>query len=686
MRTLCAATATVGMLAAVPAGLVAVAAPQARAAVSPSDGLALTPPMGWNDWNTFGCDVSERLVKETADVIVTGGLKDTGYEYVNIDDCWMMPDRDPQGRLVPNPQTFPNGIKGVADYVHSKGLKLGIYESAGRNTCAPVPTQPGRYFPGSLDHERQDAASFAAWGVDLLKYDNCSNDSLPDQPRYRAMRDALRETGRPILYSLCNWGLADVATWGAGTGHTWRTSGDIFRTWDSILSNYRANLPLAAYAGPGGWNDPDMLQVGRGLSNTEDKAHFSVWAQMAAPLIAGNDLRNASPETLAILGNREVIAVDQDPLGKQGVRISSAGGMDVLAKPLADGDVSVLLFNTTDSAATVSTTAAKAGLPAAPSYVLKDLWEKSTSTTTGPISAQVPAHGVVMYRVSAAAPRVSLTAAGGGGAPLTQTGDLASGGFAADWGTSEGSGIARLTSVTAGPLVHQYAIAAGRVHGRDLDTRTGRWTGWAELPGGASGARDISAAVVDNVVHLQIAGWDGGLWTQRGDYNAGRFNPSWTQVGGTGNLTNLTSVASGTKVRLYGVADGHVYGQDLDTVTGRWSGWTEIPGGATGVRDVTAAVIGTTVHLQIVGGDGALWSQVGDYSAGRFNPAWTRAGGSGLNRVTSVPSGPRIHVYATVDGSVRSSALDTAAGAWSEWKEVPGSLTSVADLTASATN
>jgi alpha-galactosidase len=361
-----------------------------------SNGLALTPPMGWNDWNAYGCNVSETLVKQTADKIVSSGLAAAGYQYVNIDDCWMQHSRDASGNLQPDFTKFPDGISGTAAYVHSKGLKLGIYEDAGTATCAG--------FPGSLGHETADARLFAAWGVDYLKYDNCNNNGSTTQAqyisRYSAMRDALAATGRPIVYSLCEWGVNAPWTWGANVGNLWRTTGDIGASFSSMLSIFHANVGLSSFAGPGAWNDPDMLEVGNGMSATEDRAEFSLWAEMAAPLLAGNNLVNASATTLSILGNRSVIAVDQDSLGRQGTMVSTTGGLDVLAKPLSNGDVSVVLFNENASTATISTTAGAIGKSGASSYTLTDLWSGATSSTSGAISASVPGHGVVMYRVA----------------------------------------------------------------------------------------------------------------------------------------------------------------------------------------------------------------------------------------------------------------------------------------------
>jgi len=383
----------------VPLAVVTTVAAQAPAAAL-DNGLARTPPMGFNDWNAFGCSVSEKLIKETADYFVSSGMKAAGYEYVNIDDCWMTHQRDPgTGRLVPDPDKFPDGIKGTADYVHSKGLKLGIYEDAGTKTCAG--------YPGSLGHEQLDAQTFADWGVDYLKYDNCNNAGSDSQDsyiqRYTAMRDALKATGRPIVYSICEWGSFDPATWAGDVGNLWRTTGDIHDGYGSMVSIFHQNVDLYPHAHPGAWNDPDMLEIGNGgMTDREYRSHFSLWSEMAAPLLAGTDLREATPATMDIYLNREVIAVDQDPLGKQARPLSRADGHWVLDKPLANGDHAVVLFNETDHAATFGTTAKAVGLPHAAAYDLRDLWAHSTTETAGRIAASVPAHGTVKYRVSTA--------------------------------------------------------------------------------------------------------------------------------------------------------------------------------------------------------------------------------------------------------------------------------------------
>ncbi|MFG2352530.1 NPCBM/NEW2 domain-containing protein [Streptomyces sp. NPDC048521] len=381
----------------------ALAAPaQEPAAPALADGLALTPPMGFNNWNSTHCraDFDEAMVKGIADLFIDKGLRDAGYQYVNLDDCWALPDRDANGKLVPDPARFPNGIKAVADYVHAKGLKLGIYTSAGTKTCNSAG------FPGALGHEESDAQQFADWGVDYLKYDNCNNLGVDARTRYRTMRDALKaasaRTGRPIVYSICEWGENKPWEWASDVGHLWRTTGDISDSWSSMLSILKQNLPLAPYAGPGHWNDPDMLEVGNGgMTDTEYRSHFSLWSVMAAPLLIGTDLRKASQATYDILGNKEVIAVDQDPLGKQGTVVSSAGGRWVVAKEMKDGSRAVALFNESGTAQRIATSASAVGLPDADAYTLRDLWQHRGYNTAGTIAATVPAHGTVLLRVAA---------------------------------------------------------------------------------------------------------------------------------------------------------------------------------------------------------------------------------------------------------------------------------------------
>ncbi|WP_431878308.1 glycoside hydrolase family 27 protein [Micromonospora marina] len=398
---------------------VALAATVTDQAVAPrparalDNGVARTPPMGWNTWNTFGCNIDETLIRQTADAIVSNGLRDLGYKYVVVDDCWFNPNRDAQGNLQAHPQRFPSGMKALGDYLHARGLLFGIYQVPLDKTCAQV----GGAFPGatgSLNHEYQDARQFAAWGVDYLKYDWCSGTgTINDQvARFGIMRDALAATGRPIVYSINpnsyhaktgpqrNW--SDVA-------NLWRTTEDITNAWNTGQTNgypmgiqniVDVTVPLAGYAAPGGFNDPDMLEVGNGgMNDTEMRSHFALWSMLAAPLMMGNDVRSANAATLAILRNANLVAINQDTLGRQAVQVSFDGTRRVLAKPLANGDVAVALFNQGGSTTTVSTTAAAIGKSGS-SFTLRDAWTGATSTSTGAISASVPAHGTVVYRVS----------------------------------------------------------------------------------------------------------------------------------------------------------------------------------------------------------------------------------------------------------------------------------------------
>ncbi len=398
-------------LAAAAVGFIALIGPAPAEALG--NGVAKTPPMGWNSWNSFGCNPSETLVKQMADAMVSSGMKDAGYEYVVIDDCWFNPNRDSSGNIQPNTSRFPNGMKAIGDYLHSKGLKFGIYEGPLSKTCAQYfNSYPGA--TGSQGHEYADAKQFASWGVDYLKYDWCDpSGSIDEQVRtFAIMRDALASTGRPIVYSINsnsvhsktgpqrNWG--DVA-------NMWRTTEDIQDMWLSNQTNgypmgvqniVNVTVPLASYAAPGAWNDMDMLEVGRGgMTETEQRSHFALWAIMNSPLIAGNDLRSMSSTTRDILTNRDLIAINQDSLGMQAKQIAFDGTRRVLAKPMADGSVAVALLNQGTSTTTITTSAAAIGATGS-SFTLKDAWTKASTTTTGSISASVPGHGVVVYRVT----------------------------------------------------------------------------------------------------------------------------------------------------------------------------------------------------------------------------------------------------------------------------------------------
>ncbi|KAJ9168894.1 hypothetical protein P3X46_020373 [Hevea brasiliensis] len=358
-----------------------------------SNGVGRTPPMGWNSWNHFQCNIDEWTVKTTADALVSTGLAALGYKYVNIDDCWAEESRDWKGNLRPKSSTFPSGIKALADYVHARGLKLGIYSDAGYTTCS-------KKMPGSLGHEQQDASTFAQWGIDYLKYDNCYHDGSAPQDRYAKMSYALHKVGRPILYSICEWGEEYPAKWAGQYGNAWRTTGDIKDTWESVTSIADENNRWGRYAGPGRWNDPDMLEVGNGEMTLEEyRSHFSIWALMKAPLLIGCDVRSASRQTLRILGNKEVIDVNQDPLGVQGRKIRSKAGLEIWAGPLSRKRVVVVLLNRSGSRAPISVGWREVGLSPYSPVIVRDLWARSfvSMSKRYGLTAYVAPHACKIY-------------------------------------------------------------------------------------------------------------------------------------------------------------------------------------------------------------------------------------------------------------------------------------------------
>jgi len=358
---------------------------------APGSSLAQTPPMGWNSWNKFACNVSEQLIRETADAMVSSGMQAAGYQYVNIDDCWQV-SRDAQGTIVADAARFPSGIKALADYVHDKGLKLGVYTDAGTLTCEKR--------PGSLGHELQDAKTYAAWGVDYVKIDWCHAEGLDPEVQYTKFRDALAQAGRPIVFSICNWGVKAPWTWGPATGNLWRTTGDIKDTWDRMSVIGFSQNGLEKFAGPGHWNDPDMLEVGNGgMKPDEYRVHMALWALLAAPLLSGNDLRNMTSETKKMLTNSEVIAVDQDAKGVQGHRVWDEGPLEIWAKSLADGSSAVGLFNRGESELKITLDFKTLGINGRAK--LRDLWQhKDVGVADDSYTAAVPKHGVVLLKVS----------------------------------------------------------------------------------------------------------------------------------------------------------------------------------------------------------------------------------------------------------------------------------------------
>lgn len=375
-----------------------------RAGAQKFEDIARMPPMGWNSWNKFACDgINEKVIREVADAMVSSGMQQAGYQYIVIDDCWQVA-RDSAGNIIADPVKFPGGIKALADYVHSKGLLFGIYTCAGSKTCA------GR--PASLGYEYQDARQYAAWGVDFLKEDWCNTTTQNAPASYALMRDALHKAGRPIVFNLCEWGSNKPWLWAKDVGHLWRTTGDISDKWSytepgdtaarsgSVLGNLDLEDGLEKYAGPGHWNDPDMLEVGNGgLTEDEERAHFSLWCMLAAPLLAGNDLRNMTPATKAILTNKAAIAVDQDPLGQQGYRVSRTQGLEVFLKPLSGGDTAVCLLNRSEQEMKLDF--AWKDYAIGGGHAIRDLWKnQDAGTTTAPYRGTIGRHQAIMLRLA----------------------------------------------------------------------------------------------------------------------------------------------------------------------------------------------------------------------------------------------------------------------------------------------
>ncbi|KAK8792780.1 hypothetical protein WA158_004944 [Blastocystis sp. Blastoise] len=351
------------------------------AVVAFDNGLGLTPPMGFNTWNKFHCKIDEKLARDTADAMVNLGLLELGYEYMNLDDCWQVARDNTTKVIIEDPKTFPSGMKALADYVHSKGLKFGVYSDAGTMTCQKR--------PGSLGFEEVDANTYAEWGVDYLKYDNCNNEGIIPEHRYPPMADAFKNAKRTMFLSMCEWGQNKPAEWARLTGNSWRTTGDIKDTWDSMIGICDKNEPLWRAAGPGGWNDPDMLEVGNGgMTYDEYKTHFSLWSIMRSPLLIGCDLTKATEETLEILKNTEIIALNQDRLGVQGHRVWSdkggnkevkgdipTGNIEVWSEPLIDGSYAIVLFNRGTEPADITATFTDCGMRENTSAYVRDLWK-----------------------------------------------------------------------------------------------------------------------------------------------------------------------------------------------------------------------------------------------------------------------------------------------------------------------
>ena len=367
------------------------------------DTIAQTPPMGWNSWNCFEKNINENVIRQIADVMVSSGMKDAGYSYLVLDDFWMI-DRDEDGNILADPEKFPHGMKALADYIHSKGLKFGLYLDLGTNTCGGS--------VGSRGYEYQDALQLARWGVDFTKVDWCSHDASDEKTAYLRMRDALKNSGRPILFSLCEWGKNAPWTWGAEVGQMWRVSSDLVDCFSctvewgglGVLEVIDIMAPLYQYAGPGHWNDADMLQIGNlNLSETECITQFSMWCMLAAPLFAGNDLLHMTPSTREILTNSEAIAVNQDSLGKQAIRCMDYGEHEIWLKPLSGGDYALCFLNRGEQDWKLNYDWKKlTHIDKGKTYTLRDLWKhRDIGNTDCPLKTAICAHGVLMLRLTA---------------------------------------------------------------------------------------------------------------------------------------------------------------------------------------------------------------------------------------------------------------------------------------------
>lgn len=377
-------------------------------------GLAMTPPMGWNSWNTFATNIDEKLVKETADIMVSSGMAAAGYNYIVLDDGWMTKERDENGDLIPDPVKFPSGMKAIIDYVHSKGLKFGLYNCAGTHTCAG--------YPGTRGYEYQDARFYAKLGIDFLKYDWCNTAGITAKEAYNTMSNALKVAGRPIVFSLCEWGDNQPWEWGEPVGNLWRISGDIYpcfdcefkhpENWSSwgFMKIVEMRKDIRKYSGPDHWNDFDMMEVGNEMTTIEDRSHFAMWCMMASPLIAGNDFRKMKPETLAILTNKNLIAVNQDKLGIQGFKLTIEDGVEVWVKPLSDGAWAVTFLNRTELPKKINFDWKKNPIKDADFgyeadfnktiFKIKDLWKnKEAGTTKKNFTADIVPHDVITLRL-----------------------------------------------------------------------------------------------------------------------------------------------------------------------------------------------------------------------------------------------------------------------------------------------
>ncbi len=365
--------------------------------------LAMTPPMGWNSWNKFGCDINEQTIRETADAMAANGMRDAGYRYLVIDDCWQI-GRDSSGNIIADPKRFPSGMKSLGDYIHSKGLKFGIYSDAGTATCQ------GR--PGSRGYEFQDARTYASWGADYLKYDWCNYGKQNPESSYITMRDALYKAGRPVVFSICEWGVSKPWEWASDIGHLWRSTEDIINCFDcknywggnGVLQIIDLFTDIGQYTGPGHWNDADMLEIGNGvLTPSEERLHLSMWSMFSSPLMAGNDLRKMGKETLEILTNKEVLSIDQDKLGISATRWMKYGDLEIWFKPLEGGAYAFCFINrgpqTLNFEQDLKTTIKKFTVDG--SFAIRDLWKhQDAGSSKDNVKGTLAPHDVLMIKLT----------------------------------------------------------------------------------------------------------------------------------------------------------------------------------------------------------------------------------------------------------------------------------------------
>lgn len=467
---------------------------------------SLTPPMGWNSWNHYACSgLNEDVIEKTASAMVSNGLKDAGYTYINLDDCWMASSRDSNGNLVPDSSKFPSGMPALVSYVHNLGLKFGLYEDVGTETCSGL--------PGSYGHYDQDAATFTTWGIDYIKMDWCNHTGLDPETQYTAFAKALTTANANVVLSICDWGVNQPWNWAPNVGNSWRTTPDIGDSWQSMVDNMQATSAYAFAAAPSAWNDPDMLEVGNGgMTDTEYKTHFSMWAMLAAPLILGNDLTSMSSTTLSTLTASEVIALDQDASGKQAVLLTAnSKGQQIWSRQVSDGTV-VALLNLDSSATTITANWSDLGIDAGKSSTVRDLWtKKDIGTYSDSFSTSVSAHGVVLVKINANANMPTQTVYEADTSTNTLGGDVVVQSNPGSWGQSllDGNDVGYIGNSSANyATINNIKVdTAGTYHLLIYSSVSGTRSYNVSVNGGSSTSVSVTGGsyVVPTVVGLDVS-------------------------------------------------------------------------------------------------------------------------------------------------------------------------------------